>query len=98
MAIRPPGSPRGNLTFEKYWTSINASGNKAIIGFSNILNAKSIEINVMAIPARVESKAALGVIRLRYPPINAPSISITPLRKQATIPIFHTKYGSLVAS
>ena len=58
-------------------------------GFSQILNAKSMEMNVSAMPPRAESNAALGATRLIHPPTSEPTVSITPLTKQAASPAFH---------
>ena len=63
-----------------------------IIGliFENELQIiKSIEINVMAIPARADKRAALGVILRTHSATNDPKNSINPERKQATNPTFH---------
>ena len=88
-ATAPPGRPNGNLTFEKYCTRMIARGSIAISGFSNVWNAKSIEMNVIAIPASVASSAALGVMRRRMSTQKAPANSIMPLPKQASRPTFH---------
>jgi len=66
-----------------------ARGSIAMSGFSNVWNAKSIEMKVIAIPAKVDRRAALGVILLRISITKAPLNSITPLKKQARRPTFH---------
>ena len=66
-------------------------------GWAKILKVKSMEINVMAMPASAESRAALGVTRRTLSAMKAPMISMTPLRKQATRPTFQAQTGSLVS-
>jgi hypothetical protein len=66
-------------------------------GRAKIRNVKSIEIKVIAMPAKADKSAARGVTRRTYSAIKAPAISITPLRKQATRPTFQAKTGSLVS-
>ena len=58
-------------------------------GWAKILKVKSIEINVMAMPASADSNAARGVTRRTRSATKAQIISMTPLRKQATNPTFH---------
>ena len=72
-------------------------GASAIKGWLNILKLKSMDMNVIAIPARADSRAARGVMRLTNSAMKEPRISITPLRKQATSPTFQAQMGSLVS-
>ena len=74
-----------------------AAGIRASPGFAKIWNVNSMEIKVIAMPASVESKAALGVILLSQSPTKAPAVSITPLKKQATSPTFHARSGFFVS-
>ncbi len=76
---------------------MTAIGTSATSGWAKILKVKSIEINVIAMPANADKRAARGVTRRTVSAIKAPAISITPFKKQATSPTFHAHTGSWVS-
>src|SRR5262249_13689184 len=93
----PQGKQSENFWCEKYAKKIIAIGTSATKGCEKILKVKSMEINVIAIPASADNNAARGVTRRTLSATKAQMISMTPFRKQATSPTFHAQTGSLVS-
>ena len=65
-------------------------------GFWKIRNTKPIHIKVMAMPAKGERSAALGVCLRRLLPMKEPMTSMQPLVKHANSPAFQARSVSFV--